>query len=213
MDTIRETETLKYQRMWKVPAYRTHSPGQKYIEQAVRNLEMKTGDHILDVGCGSGKTASWLCDNGFFVHGIDIASNCLDEAMYDNIEEGTLRPNFYFSEECAWQLSQKVTETDWIVCTDVMEHIPEKMVHPVLYQLSTKMKKGGFFSISCALDTLGPKFINEQLHLTVRSDRWWADQLGRYWSISWAMDPNVGTNVLIFVHPRKEKQIEWPTRD
>tara|TARA_Y100000296_G_C5114208_1_gene226839 strand:- start:309 stop:926 length:618 start_codon:yes stop_codon:yes gene_type:complete len=205
MDSLREQEEIKYSKIWEFSQYRLHSPGLTYIEEAAKNLGMEEGDHVLDVGCGSGKTSEWLCEKGMFVHGIDIANNALNEVMVD-------RPNFYFSQECCWQLSQKVTETDWVICTDVLEHLPEKMVHPTLHQLSKKIKKGGFFSICCIPDSFGPKYINQSLHLTVRSARWWADQLGRYWTISWDQ-PSSSNDVLILVHPRKEKKIEWPKRD
>tara|TARA_Y100000296_G_C5037122_1_gene187879 strand:- start:134 stop:637 length:504 start_codon:yes stop_codon:yes gene_type:complete len=165
---------------------------------------MKEKDHITDWGCGSGLTAKEFCKKGFFVHGIDIAPNSLSKELDD-------QPRFYFSQECLWDLSDKVTDTDWLICNYTLEHLPEKKLHAVLYQMHKKTKKGGFFTISLIEDEWGPKKMNEGLHLTVRASRWWYDQLSRYWSVTYQTDV---TNEIImaYVTPKKENNYagSWP---
>jgi 2-polyprenyl-3-methyl-5-hydroxy-6-metoxy-1,4-benzoquinol methylase len=169
----------------------------RYVENFMQQFGIKKGDEVLDLGCGTGRAAKVMCKAGIFVHGMDLTTNSLNEDMKE-------LDNFYFSQECLWQLGTKVHQTDYIFCADVMEHIPEKLVHPVLFQIAKKMLKGGFFSISTALETCGPKFINQQLHMTVRGGRWWADQLKRYWEVSFAQDPSNNVNYLYYVKVRKE---------
>ncbi len=206
MDSLKEIEKQKYTRIWDVPTYRIHSPGERYALNFIEQFNLKKGDEVLDVGCGTGKAAKIFVKKKLNVHGIDIAENSVDEDI-------KLKESFYFSQECIWQMSSKVMPTDYVYCTDVMEHIPTTMVHPALWQIASKMKIGGFFSISTVLDSYGPKFINEQLHLTVRGGRWWADQLERYWDVSWGEDPNNPVNFLYYVRVRKETDAEWKPRD
>jgi len=205
MDADREEALRKYTKVWKDRSYEEYSFCYRGNSvNVISQLNMKEKDHITDWGCGSGLTAKEFCKKGFFVHGIDIAPNSLSKELDD-------QPRFYFSQECLWDLSDKVTDTDWLICNYTLEHLPEKKLHAVLYQMHKKTKKGGFFTISLIEDEWGPKKMNEGLHLTVRASRWWYDQLSRYWSVTYQTDV---TNEIImaYVTPKKENNYagSWP---
>jgi len=50
-----------------------------YIDKLIINYSSKTKT-ILDLGCGTGKHDSLLCDKGYIVHGVDISQEMLDIA-------------------------------------------------------------------------------------------------------------------------------------
>ena len=205
MDTDREEALRKYTKVWKDRSYEENSfyyRGQ--VVNVISQLNMKEDEHITDWGCGSGLTAKEFCDKGFFVHALDIAPNCLSEKLEDQSQ-------FYFSQECLWDLSDKVTDSEWLICNYVLEHLPEKKVHAVLYQINKFTKYGGFFTISLMEDEFGPKRLNEGLHLTVRAGRWWYDQLSRYWDISYDID-TTNEYMRAYATPKKENDYagSWP---
>ena len=205
MDTDRETALVKYTKVWNNRDYEEFSYHYRgHAANVISQLDMKQEEHITDWGCGSGLTSKDFCDKGFFVHGIDIAHNCLNDKLEDQSQ-------FYFSQECLWDLSDKVNPSEWLICNYVLEHLPEKKLHAVLYQMHKKTKKGGFFTISLIEDDYGPRKMNEGLHLTVRAGRWWYDQLARYWSVSYGLDSN-NEYMSAYVKPKKENTYagSWP---
>ena len=182
----------KYKKAWDIPKYREDSAGERYAKTVIAELGMKKGSTVLDLGCGTGKASKIMCKKGLDVHGIDIADNSLNEEMKE-------MRSFKFTQQCLWKLDE-VAPADYIYCANVMEHIPENLVHAALFQIDRNMTKSGFFSISTSVDSFGPEHLSQQMHLTVRDGRWWADQLMRYWLISWGQDPVDPLTVLIYVH-------------
>lgn len=70
---------------------------------------------------------------------------------------------------------------DGVICTDVMEHIAEDDIDPLLSHLFGYVSKRGFayFSICCrAARKEFPDGVN--VHLTIKSPRWWNEKLFRY---------------------------------
>jgi cyclopropane fatty-acyl-phospholipid synthase-like methyltransferase len=191
MDAVRQHETEKYRKMWDVPQYRVHSPGYRHVNDVYKRWDLQPGDTVLDFGVGSGKAADFLCKREIRVHGIDIVDNCLDKGVLDH-------PYFTFSTECLWDMD-KIHSAEYIYCTDVMEHIPPEHVDEVLDNIDRSMLKAGYFSISCTGDNYGPKYLNEELHLTVRSPQWWAERLEERWDIDWHQE---GSEFTAFVYPK-----------
>ena len=68
---------------------------------------------------------------------------------------------------------------DGVICTDVMEHIPEQNVDHVLDEIVSKSDKFVFFTISCnpARETLST---GENAHVTIKPPGWWAKKLKKY---------------------------------
>jgi 2-polyprenyl-3-methyl-5-hydroxy-6-metoxy-1,4-benzoquinol methylase len=191
MDPVRQHETEKYRKMWDIPNYRVLSPGYQHINDVYKRLDLQPGDTVLDFGVGSGKAADFLCKREIHVHGIDIVDNCLDKGVLDH-------PYFTFSTECLWDLEDNYS-AGYVYCTDVMEHIPPEHVDAVLDNIDRSMLKAGYFSISCCGDNFGPKYLNEELHLTVRSPQWWAERLEERWDIDWHQE---GSEFTAFVYPK-----------
>ena len=177
-----------------------------YMENFIAQFNVKPEHHVLDVGCGIGKNAAYLCDQGINVHGVDIV-NTLNQDMY-NIDHDW-RNKFHFTQDVCWLM--KPDPVDFVVCTYLLENLPFIKVEPTLYLISKAMRKGAFFSISTELEPYGPQHLNKQLHRTVQSGRYWADVLTKYWRISWEQSV-IDNCFFAYTHPRKEKNPhEWPT--
>lgn len=68
---------------------------------------------------------------------------------------------------------------DGVICTDVMEHIPEQNVEHVLDEIISKAEKFAFFTISCnsAREMLSN---GENAHITIKPPGWWVKKLKKY---------------------------------
>lgn len=154
----------------------TTHPGEKIFEgselyQVVDELQVVANTtrakHLLDFGCGkargyfealkvNGQVYSTLHD----ALGIDPACTYL----YDpGLPEFSQPP-------------RKDQTFDLVVCTDVLEHIPEEDTDMVLDYLFEKCNKGLFLSIACdkALAILAN---GENAHVNVKSPDWWIEKL------------------------------------
>lgn len=160
-------EQIKYERMWDVKQYRKYSPGERILPEIQESLQMPEGSSIIDFGCGTGRAAQALYNQGYKVTGTDIAHNCLDTGM-----------SFEF---LVHDLTQPLEqEWDFGICTDVMEHIPTDDVDTVLENISNTAPVT-YFQIAMFRDSFG-KHIGERLHMTVQQADWWKSALLNHFS-------------------------------
>lgn len=164
---ITEQERVKYKRMWKFDQYRKYAPGESLVADAIERLQMRDGGSVIDFGIGTGRAAQKFKEQGFFVIGIDIAENCLDDDVDIPL---IVRP--------LWETSLRWAHYGF--CTDVMEHIPTERVDDVLENISTSVGKC-YFQIATFPDALG-KLIDDTLHLTIRDIDWWHEVLSRHFA-------------------------------
>lgn len=168
MDDLAAREKNKYERMWDVPAYRNHAPGEQLARSAFIDMGMSKGDTLIDFGCGTGRPAKQFQSLGAKVTGIDHATNCLDPDVSINFLQG-----------CLWELPPDL-RSDYGYCTDVMEHIPPEKVDAVLSEIKRVVAKKVFFQIATFPDGMG-KRIGETLHLSVHGPDWWQVKLSEHW--------------------------------
>lgn len=151
------TEQEKYERMWSMYSYRQSSPAERIYKTILEKLN-PTG-RILDFGCGTGRAARLITDEGFEVQLIDFANNCRDqdaqELPFTQID-----------------LSEPIPlRADYGYCVDVMEHIPTESVETVIQNIMASAEKV-FFQISTINDRCGLT-IGKELHLTIKPLKWW----------------------------------------
>lgn len=189
-------EKEKYEFIWKHNEYRRYSPGLYFALKyhLLENLQKLNVKSILDVGCGSGKLMKHLIDTNLFlkVHGMDIAKNCLDPKF---VEES--KPTIHLG--TLWKPSHFPTTYDAIICTDVMEHIPEEHVRQSIKNIFNHCRLLAFFSIDLTEDLFGPNLLNTPLHLTVKPSHWWLDCIEESGFFGGACD--------IFSHNNEEKTL------
>ncbi len=175
---IKEQEKAKYERVWQLPEYSLNSPGARHAQKFMNTIQAVMGDKVTsdyklaDYGCGTGRAARFFSKLGFNVTGFDITLSGVEFEQRDNL---------IFKQQCLWEPIDGVF--DFGYCTDVLEHIPTNKVNDVIESIAMSIKIDGivYFNISTVEDTLG-KSIGEQLHLTVRGVKWWAERLSLYFN-------------------------------
>lgn len=129
------------------------------IKAIVDKTKSKT---VLDFGCGKAK--HYKGENP-----INIQFNIKSENMsfYDiGVREYDILPEGSF---------------DGVICTDVMEHVPEDMVDQTLNTIVTKANKFVFLVICCGYAVkILPN--GENAHVTVKKPEWWNSKLKKYYS-------------------------------
>ena len=167
------SEKEKYMKMWTVDDYRAVSPGELAGNQFVQVVRPKKGAKVIDFGCGTGRGSFWLVFmGGMDCVMLDFAPNCLDQDVKNAMER--FPEKFEFIEHDLTEESPVKAEYGY--CTDVMEHIPTEDVDKVLANILGAARKV-FFRISTEPDVMGPRFLNQHLHLTVQDFSWWEAKL------------------------------------
>ena len=156
---LKDKERIKYEDVWGVKAYRKVSPGELVVHEFLERVDPRCT--ILDIGCGTGRASKRMEELGYKPILFDIAFNCLDVDVHIPVHLG-----------CIWEDIN--LSADWGFCTDVMEHIPEKRVDQALDNIA-KSCRNVYFRIYLHKDN--GKFVDQPLHLTVKSASWWLDKL------------------------------------
>lgn len=119
---------------------------------------------ILDYGCAKGFLVHSLRQLGYEAYGYDISEYAINNCVPDVKE--------YLSNDMEDELY------DYVVCKDVMEHIPENEVLNVLSEIYTSLKTEALFVIPLGDDN---KFrIREYeidvTHVTKKDEDWWINR-------------------------------------
>ena len=174
-----KSEQDKYIKAWNHDRYRDYSPG----EQVVLNYVIKCSPahgKIIDFGAGTGRASLLLHKLHFDVTMIDIADNCLDDEVREEIGDKLVIGNL-------WEPLDLPRAPEGF-CTDVMEHIPTEYVDAVLANIMGLCDRA-FFQICLKEDHFGSE-IDVHLHLTVKPFVWWSDKLRGFGDVVDARDLN-----------------------
>jgi len=183
MDKHALNEKAKYDLVWRdYPSYRDCSLGEAFASFFFESFkgEIRAGQTLIDFGCGTARVAKDFLVKGLNVTLVDISPYSLDEEMRNLIHLFTNQ--ICFVQACLWQLPASLKSAYWIYCCDVLEHISEEYIDPVLEAMAKRMRFGGYFSICLQEDLSGQK-LNRPLHLTVREKPWWEKKLSKYFAI------------------------------
>ena len=167
--TTAAEEKSKYEKAWAHDAYRNFAPGEHIAMHYVAQCRPHHG-RLIDFGAGTGRGALMLHRLGYDVTMIDIADNCLDEEVKEEIGNRLVIANLWDD------LDMPKAEEGF--CTDVMEHIPTEHVEAVI-QNTLKLCDRVFFHICLREDHFG-KELGEHLHLTVKPFVWWRDLMNKH---------------------------------
>ena len=96
---------------------------------------LKSGDNILDVGCGAGKVSSYLFEKGYRVTGIDINKEALKEGKKIN------KDIIYKKADITKKIPFADNFFDAVIVFDVFEHIEND--HQAVREAYRVLKKGG----------------------------------------------------------------------
>jgi len=122
--------------------------GQDTTEKFVKELNLKKGDTVLDVGCGIGGSAFYIARTyGAKVHGIDLSTNMISMAVkYQGDMEEAVRKNVSFEMSDITKHNFEPNSFDVIYSRDTILHIGEK--EALFTKFFTWLKPGGKIMIS-----------------------------------------------------------------
>lgn len=166
MDAVTTEERQKYETMWADPRYSERSPGMRFLDDAMAKLNMQPGATVVDLGCGTGRVAQALSEQGYSVTAVDIAPNACTEFS------GT------FVQACLWDLPARIPKFDYGFCADVLEHIPTDKVPDTLKNIA-RVAGTVYFQIANFECHMGDEH-GLHLHLTVKPMGWWQEALSRH---------------------------------
>ena len=165
-------EQVKYLKAWNHDDYRKYSPGEQCMPLFMETAKPKEGETVVDWGCGTGRAGHFLHKEGLDVTLVDFAVNCLDEQVAADLGDKFIEHD----------LSQPIDlRSDYGVCCDVMEHVPEEQVDAVLLNI-LQNSLHVFFQISTVEDHFGHAIdeIGEHLHVTVKPYSWWLQKFADF---------------------------------
>lgn len=175
-----------YKDQYKAMHDKGHFPGNSlkfsYAPKIKLLVEKTNSKTVLDFGCG--KASAYKTQNPINLH-FGIASQNM--GFYDiGVKEYEVLPEATF---------------DGVVCTDVLEHVPEPLIDQTLDTIFSKSRHFIFFVIHCglAMKTL-PN--GENAHITIKPPSWWnSKMLPRYTSnkivhISYSIPKDPKYNIL-----------------
>lgn len=129
----------------------------KYVPEIIHLTQNSNINSILDFGCG--QAGCW------FDYNLYKLLQLKRFGLYDpGVEKFSALPDVAY---------------DMVICTDVLEHVPEHLLDTVLEQIFSRAKKIVFLSISTRLAS--KKLPNgDNAHATVKPIQWWLDKLKKY---------------------------------
>ena len=164
----------KYTEMWSVDHYAKHSPGLEAIPRFRRITLAAPRERVADFGCGDGRAAQRLAQDGFIVTGYDLT----DVRRPENRD-------FHFHQQALWH-SIPQTWHRWGYCVDVLEHIPAEFTMLAIWQMVRACGRL-YAEIALTPDSCGV-WIGQTLHETVRPFVWWRDRLREVGHVKEARD-------------------------
>lgn len=177
MDAASEHERAKYVRAYQGKKYAQGAGMQAYknrgrIEHEIVECDASSG---TDFGCGNGRGALILADAGLNpVYFYDF----MGPEYLDPEVAKLLSKEFQYGQFSLWDPALPAHKTDYNLCTDVMEHIPEPFVEQVLAAIRARTNTATFFRI--AMFPCSPRKIERHggaLHVTVKPEQWWLERL------------------------------------
>lgn len=157
--SIAEQERAKYAEIWAALDYSSRD-WMVFAYHIAACIPKK--DSILDVGCGDGRLIRFLANAGYDVYGLDITTAQIEGVKANRIFEAPL-----------WETGLRNNAVDWVVSTDVLEHLPPEMVKLSIDELARIAKKGQVHRIATFRDN---EYLGHRVHLSVHPIAWWEEQ-------------------------------------
>ena len=125
----------------------------KYKERIKELIENTSSHTILDYGCGKGFQYFKLRVHAYW----KVSVSCYDKFY----KELSILPT---------------TQSDGVICVEVLEHIPENQIDDVLKQIFGAAKK--FVFLTVATKEAKKKFSNgENVHILLKDKEWWMQKI------------------------------------
>jgi SAM-dependent methyltransferase len=145
MQVYTQEDQLIERWQWNDPALRNLSD---VVVSLVREVA-RPGQHILDLGCGTGRLAADLAQAGFVVTGIDVEERAVAIGQRIIARRG-LHVDLYAGDVHDPTHPVSTQRYDVIVCTEVLEHV--EAWRELMARADSLLKPGGILLISVPRD-------------------------------------------------------------
>jgi len=119
----------------------------KFVKDKYKEWGLE-GKSVLDVGCHDGYVTRSFLHHGSIVHGIDIGEHPIEVAIERAKDEFPLGQWRYSCENILEDNTAFLTPFDFVVCCEVIEHIPYDDVTKLMRRLQLWSAPGGYVAIS-----------------------------------------------------------------
>lgn len=165
-------ETERYNQAWATHKY-VPSFGPRVIDWLFKKFDFSKVKRMLDVGCGLGSAVKYCRDRGIEAYGIDIAKEARPYWIVNGIED-------YCKVASASSIPYPDEYFDFVLCTEVLEHIPEEGIGKVLEEIY-RVGSGDFFmtiATTPAMERMPHD--GSEPHLCIKPVWWWEQMF--YWA-------------------------------
>ncbi|MCA1062635.1 class I SAM-dependent methyltransferase [Rossellomorea sp. AcN35-11] len=107
-----------------------------------------TGGKVLELGCGPGRNAIYLAENGFEVDAVDVSKTSLEWAK-ERADKRKLSINFLHQN--IFDFDNKQRKYDFIYDSGCFHHIAPHRRMSYINVIDQSLKKEGYFGITCFL--------------------------------------------------------------
>ena len=174
---------MKHEKNPTIRYYQQHAEelAQRYERAEVANLHQRLlhtfspGAQLLEIGCGSGREAAFLCAQGYEVQGIEPAPAMIDRALYLHPElEGRLFQGSIPDELPAPIVQNEHYNGTYAVAS--LMHLSKEQLQPTFENLHRLLKQDGrlLFSVPLSRPDLTESGYDEKgrYFLLLTSDQW-----------------------------------------
>jgi len=145
---IRHGDTVEISGAYQYSARYSRSRVQRFWHEEKERIIRKfcpplPGDHVLDMGCGSGVIADRLAELGAHVTGIDSnpAAVAFARATF-------ARPNLEFRQASAAEIDLAPGSLDRIYCLELVEHLYPEQTGALLASFARLLRPGGTLTLT-----------------------------------------------------------------
>ena len=156
-DPVAAVEQKKYDDCW-TSNYKKSACALPLIQHVLKT--MSKGDSVLDIGCGDCTTLLGLRARGVNCVGVDISLKGVPDGVHSVFGAPV------------WDMPFEDGQFDYTVSTDVLEHVPTKMMSKAIKEIF-RVTKRKTFHVVALFDGIRNGVI---LHETVKPIEWWMDQ-------------------------------------
>lgn len=109
-------------------------------------LDLPSGARVLELGCGPGRNAVWLAQQGYEVDALDLSAEALRWGV-ERAAEADIRVNFVHSSIFEWDVPG--TAYDLVFDSGCFHHLPPHRRISYRALLEQALAVGGYFCLSC----------------------------------------------------------------
>jgi ubiquinone/menaquinone biosynthesis C-methylase UbiE len=163
-----EEEAKRYDEAYATGQY-VPTFGPWFFGTMVKAFNLSRIKTMLDVGCGTGITVKLARHIGIKAFGIDFAKSASEQWKKNGVGN-------YCQVASADAIPYGDDEFDLVLCTEMLEHIPEKGVPKVLREMYRVGRGDYVFTVALGVANIKMPTDGSEPHVCVKPAWWWEQQ-------------------------------------